>query len=212
MSQSETPTDATIIRQFIDDALGDVRVALPGRVETYDVAAQSVDVKPLIKDGVLNEDEERIVESLPVIPSVPLVFPGSGGFAITWPIDVGDTVLLVFSSSSIDKWLVTDGDVDPDTDHRHRLDDAIAIPGLRSFKSPINPAPGSNMEIRAPAGVQILVGGTSALALVAELNSLIGKFNTHSHTGVTTGGGISGPPQVGDLEGTASGTQVLKGS
>lgn len=92
-----TPTWADVINRAITARLEDVNVAIPARVESYDDSTQQVSVQPLIKRGYLDEAEERQVEQLPMITGVPVLFPGGGGFRVTFPVQAGDTVLLVFS-------------------------------------------------------------------------------------------------------------------
>lgn len=53
------------------------------------------------------------------------------------PVAVGDTGLLIFSDRSLDVWLATGGIVDPGDDRRHALSDAVFVPGLRPFSSPL---------------------------------------------------------------------------
>lgn len=133
---NDEPRDATLeglldlLRQVTRD---DLRVALPGRVTAYDAATQRASVQPLIKHANLDETEQRVAKLLPEVHSVPVQFPGGGGMRITWPLAKGDTVLLVFASSSIARWKRTGGEVDPGDDRRHDLNDAIAIPGLHDF-------------------------------------------------------------------------------
>jgi hypothetical protein len=175
-------------------------------VESYDATTQKASVQPLIKRGYYDEKGGvRQAESLPIITGVPVLFPGGGGCRITWPIAVGDTVLLVFSEASLDKWVVTGGEVDPRDDRRHSLSDAVAIPGLRPFKN-ATAADGTNVVIEAPA--EIHAGGSSALALQAELADL--KSRIASWIPVPNDGGAS--LQAVFSAWPVPGTQVLKGS
>ena len=60
-------------------------------------------------------------------------FPGAGGYRITFPVAEGDTGLLLFAESSLDKWLVSGGTVDPEDDRRHDLTDAVFLPGCATL-------------------------------------------------------------------------------
>ncbi len=107
--------------------MSELWVALPGRVESFNSTTLRAEVKPLIKRGRRNESDDRVAESLPVVPDVPVVFaPGYLG-----TLSKGDKVLLVFASASLDLWLTRGGEVDPVDDRRGNLTDAIAIPELR---------------------------------------------------------------------------------
>lgn len=129
---SVTPNLAELIDASLDARLDGLMTALPGRVMSYSSSDQTADVQPLIKAAYVDETGARRVELLPIVTHVPIVFPGGGGNSHTWPVSEGDTVLLVFSTASLDKWLDGDGRaVDPGDDRRHNLSDAVAIPGLR---------------------------------------------------------------------------------
>jgi hypothetical protein len=58
-----------------------------------------------------------------------------------------------------------------------------------------------------------LVGGPVPvkLALASDVDNVVTAYNAHKHTGVQTGAGISGPPQVGDHAPGAVGSSVLRG-
>src|SRR5262249_11851944 len=121
-SQARDKTLAEIIRNFVKAGTGALRVALPGRVEQYDATKQSVDVAPLLKNPFEDQTGALQTESLPVVPGVPVIFPGGGGFRITFPVAAGDTGLLVFSDRSLDRWLAGDGsEVDPVLLNQHHL-------------------------------------------------------------------------------------------
>jgi hypothetical protein len=206
---ASAPTLAEALRLALDARVSEIRVALPGIVQSYDSAKQRCSVQVAIMDGFRDEYGERRAESLPIVNDVPVVFPGAGSYSITWPLAKGDTVLLVFSSSSLDRWLVRGGVVDPADDRRHTLNDAIAIAGLRDFAHAV-PSAGVHstaMVLRAPL---IHAGGSSALALKSDVDDLRSAFNAHVHTGVTTGAGSSGVPA--SPAGAPVGTAVLKGA
>jgi hypothetical protein len=206
---------AKVLDAAVHAAMAGLRTMLPGKVVRYDAALQQADVQPLIKDWFLDEGEERVVEDLPVVPNVPVVFPGAGGFRVTFPVAVGDTVALLFSCSSLDRWLDQGGGpVDPGIYHRHALMDAVAIPGLRDFAHPLGSAPIDRMTIGKDTtpriditGTQIQAGGTAALALLAELASAISTYNSHTHNDPVSG--VTGAPN--QPASAATGTTVLKG-
>lgn len=103
-----------------------------------DMKNQRVDVKPAIntlyKDGTSEEHTQ--------ILGVPVILPGSKTTLISFPIEVGDTVLCVFSQRSMDNFKIGNGQPTVPNDYRKMSDrDAIAIPGLVPFaKSLNNPA------------------------------------------------------------------------
>lgn len=120
----------------IDRRLEELHTALPGRVESFDAAKQTVDVTPAVQSFALAEDGTRIAYTLPVLADIPLVFPGAGGYRETFPVTAGDTVLLVFTEASLDVWQAQGGIVDPQDRRRHHISDVVAIPGLHPNPKP----------------------------------------------------------------------------
>ena len=109
---------------------------------------------------------------------------------------IRDVVLLVFCSASLDKWLDRGGEVDPLSDRRHALSDAIAFTGLQSRATDANP------QIEFTASGEIHAGGSDELVTFAE-------FMRHTHVTAGTGSPVTPTPITG---GPLEGTAVLKGS
>jgi hypothetical protein len=187
-SNSRTPSLAEVIRAAMDGRLADVHVAIPGKIERYDPATQRADVKPLVKRRVAAADGEEIVESIPVVPSVPVLFPRSGAFFISLPLQVGDNVLLVFCDRSLDEFVFGPPGVEaePDDFRTHDLSDAIAIPGVWPVARALTGAHPSNLAMGhdVPGGVQLHVdtsavhlGAYPAADFVALASLVLGELN-----------------------------------
>jgi hypothetical protein len=184
-----------IVNDALDEALAEVYTALPGVIQSYDSAAQKASVAPSHRVAHTDEQGRRVVQALPVVTGVPVVFPGGGGFTVTFPISPGDTVLLVFPRASLDKWKAGaggSGAVDPEFYSSHPLANAVAIPGLRSFASARSSVPTDHVRI----GVDGAAAQGAALGETLKdfLDDVMTYLAGHIHTGVTTGGGVSGPP------------------
>jgi hypothetical protein len=157
------PTFASVIRHAIEESLADLRVAMPARVERVDLAKGLLDAKPLVKDRVeIPGKTGTQVLSIPVVTNVPVIWPGAGGMRVTFPIAVGDTVLLLFSDRSLDVWLAQGGEVDPLDPRKHALSDAVAIPGLRDFGHPWSGAADDGMTLGADDGMQLKITPSDA--------------------------------------------------
>ncbi len=168
---SNTPSLEHVIRGAMDRWATELHTAIPAVVKSYDAETQTISAQPLIRVGVTGADGERDVERLPIISDVPVMFLGAGVFRITFPIAAGDTVLLIFSEASLDKWLSTGGDVDPLDDRRFHLSDAIAIPGLRS-RPQATPVDDEALTIEAPAIKLGSVDADDPVALKSDLDEL----------------------------------------
>jgi hypothetical protein len=208
-----------VLEKAVDSSARALRVAMPARVEKYDAGRQSVDVKPLVQDWYEDEQGARRSVSIPVISQVPVVFPGAGGFRLTFPIQSGDTVLLVFTDRSIDKWLHAGGEVDPVDIRMHQLSDAVAIPGLHPFTSSWTSASTSAATLGRDDGPQIsltaeaieLGGNSDAVALASKVLSALGgivtSFNGHTHLSAAAGSPTGPPaPQLSAPDDVASAT------
>lgn len=117
------------LRALKENILSQIKVSLPGQIESYDFATQKASVKPLVGTRFLDGQDLP----MPVIDGVPVVWPSSGGASLTMPVRRGDTVELIFSGKSLDRWLAQGGEVIPDDNRKHNISDCVAIPGLKSF-------------------------------------------------------------------------------
>lgn len=186
--------------------------ALPGRVQSFDATKQSADIEPLVHDTWEGEDGSSQTGPLPVIPSVPVSFPGSGGWRVTFPVAKGDTGLLIFCSRSIDRWLSEGGSVDPRDERTHDLSDAVFVPGLTDFASPISPFKSDHLTIGKVGGTQIhikqdktqigtddptqLDAAVLGIPLRTFLNNLLLVLNSLT---LPVSGATAGPPTPGTL-------------
>lgn len=164
---SATPAFKRVIEANVASILSGVNTSIPGRIESYDEDTGLAVVHPMIPKGTIVEGE-RQVSSLPDVCNVPCIVPGSGGRRLKYPIKPGHTVLLIFSSASLDRWIEFGREVDPGDDRRFALTDGIAITGLE------NSATDAPVFIEFTEDDEIHAGGNDALALNAALSQLRG--------------------------------------
>lgn len=117
------PNLTELLEQVVETSQREARVCLPGVVTSVDQKRARVDVQPSIKDAINSKYD-------PVVTDVPIVYPQGGGASITFPIDEGDDVLLVFADRSLENWLTAGGgsEVDNTDPRQHDLTDCFAIP------------------------------------------------------------------------------------
>lgn len=182
------------ILAVVESRLVGMHVVLPGRIEKYDRDTFKANVKPLLKKKYNDGTEQE----LPIIVNVPVVWPRTANFEMSAPMERGDGVLLIFCERSLDAWLSKGGIVAPSDGRKFDLSDAIAIPGLYSFKQRALDSGDdvsirykkSSIRIKKDGGIE-MGGDTDTLrALIDE--RLVNLFNAHTHPVPALG--TSGPP------------------
>lgn len=117
-----------IIRRAIESRLVEVHTALIGRVVSYDSANQCADIELVSRRPLVDGSGNVTHETLPILPDVPIAFPRGGGFAITWPLNPGDAVQVVFNTYSAAEWVETGEPSNPGDTRAHGLGSAVAYP------------------------------------------------------------------------------------
>lgn len=178
------------LRTAMDGQQAGMWTAMPATVTAYDPARMTVSATPAIKAKQRQLDGTQTDVLMPPCVDVPVVFPRGGGFSLTFPIAVGDEVLLVFASRCIDGWW-QEGGTQPQLDARmHDLSDAFAIPGPWSQKTKITGAL-SGAQLRNAAGTTVLEVSADTITLAAAhvvINSadvkIAGSSLTHNAVNV----------------------------
>lgn len=194
-----------------------MRVSIPGIVQSYDTAQQTVTVQVAIREK-LNIDGNESWADIPLLLDVPVVFPRAGGYVLTLPIKKGDEVLVMFGDCCIDAWWQSGGVQNQIDTRRHDLSDAFAIPGPWSQPRRVSNYSTNSAQLRNDAGtayvelagsvvniVGTAVNITAPTVNVTGRTTIDGKttitgdtdirgkdFMTHTHSGVETGGGNTG--------------------
>lgn len=105
---------------------------MPGIVQSFDPARMVAEVQPTISgqrrmlSGLFEEFQ------MPLLLDCPVVFPGGGGVTLTFPINPGDEVLVVFASRCIDSWWQLGGIQGQAELRMHDLSDGFVLPQVRS--------------------------------------------------------------------------------
>ena len=118
------------LRVLRDSIMSDLRVAIPGIVQSFDPSEMTVTVQPSVLERRLNPDYSRTWVSIPLLVDVPVVLPRAGGFLLTLPIQPGDECLVVFADMSIDMAWQNGGTANAQAiKRRHNLSDGFALMG-----------------------------------------------------------------------------------
>lgn len=183
-----------VVRSHIKESLSYLYTSLPATVTKVNKKGNStvVNVAPMIS----RRSSEGYIDKEPVIEDVPVQWPQGGGFRITCPIEIGDTVLLHFSMRGAMEYKLSEGQEPTVGTRLHDMHDAFAVPTKLTYSSgkEIDPdamAMGSDtMEIRITKEGTIELGRDASEKLVLG-DTFMALYNTLS---VPTGVGPSGPP------------------
>ena len=207
-------------KEFLRQALADVRVAIPSIVKSFDAGTQTVSVQIAVSELVrLNNPQWTAIQP---INKVPIILPRAGGFCLTLPIQAGDEGMLVFCDSCIDLWWLNGG-IQPPAGapftqpeferRRHDLNDCGFYPGTWNqtrvlpaysiFSAQLRTddgtcylelAPGGIVNILAPGGVNIIGNLNATEEITAQTLTIPIPLSTHLHSDVTGGLDDTGPP------------------
>lgn len=206
----------TSTRTFLDGRQAALWTAMPGMVTKVNLTAMTVEVQLTIQGKVYLQDGTFKYVDISPLQDVPICFPKAGDFVLTLPIAIGDEVLVVIASRCIDAWWQNGGYQNQPMEMRmHDLSDGFAIPGPCSQPNVIPNISSTDAQLRNKAGttyVSITADGKiklvspSEIDITAPIVKVTGAFSattitsgttvlaTHEHSGVTIGGGTSGPP------------------
>lgn len=216
------------LRIALDGHQADLWTGLPCIVVSVNWTQLTIEAQPAVQGVNVDDTGNETYVDLPVLGDVPIMFPAAGGFALTFPIAVGDEVFVVFSSRAIDSWWQSGGNKNKPIERRmHDLSDGFAIPAQMSNpKTATYGAAASQSNLRlakqdgsayveiTPAGKTGVYNAATAQTLGAVLQSILTQLQTLTTalatltvTGVTTGSSPSGVPANASAI-TSVGTQL----
>lgn len=126
---------AGLLTQYSQDAVNRLFTTCVGKVvSNANLSQGSLDVQVIVNKRTADGE----VREYPPVLAVPVLFPSSSSAMLSFPINVGDTVLLVFSQRSLDNFKLGASDChEPSTNRKYSINDAVAIPCIFPFsKSP----------------------------------------------------------------------------
>lgn len=126
----------TILNSQIDFRLSDIYVTMVAEVTNVSKMNECrIDVQPVVNKKYIDGE----ILEYPEILSVPVQFPSSSTSALTFPINQGDNVLLVFSQKGLDVFKSGATSAHDPIDMRSfDKRDAIAIPCVNPFSKSVN--------------------------------------------------------------------------
>lgn len=224
MDQRERVADSEeALMMALDGAQAKIWTSLPGTVAAVNLSAQTVSVQPTVRGRVTGKSGAVQSVNMPLLVDVPIVWPRAGGFALTFPVAVGDEVLVTFASRAIDAWWQSGGIGEPVESRMHDLSDGFAILAPTSQPKKLSGVSATNVQLRNEAGntfveitpagnVNIVATGSVAVtspssinltAPTIALNGAVTASNSMSVTGtIAATGDITTPANI--IAGTVS--------
>ncbi len=116
------------VEETAKSVMYEIHTALPGKIISVDPRKATAQIKPYGK--YLTHSGKKL--EYPLLTEVPLVFPFSqtAGIGIAFPVNSGDSCLVIFSEAELDEWRSS---AEAETPLRFDLTNAVAIPGLLSL-------------------------------------------------------------------------------
>ena len=150
---------------------------MPGIIQSFDAAAQTVTVQPALREKMLADGDESWID-IPLLVDVPIVIPRAGGYALTLPIQAGDECLVVFGDMCMDGWWQSGGVQNQVECRRHDLSDGFAIIGVWSQPRVIPGYSTGSAQLRNDAGsAYVELAGDTINIVGGTVNIKAGRVN-----------------------------------
>ena len=180
--------DLTEREKLRSDVMFNLRCCIPCIVQSYDPGKGTVECQPAIREKIINQNEEIEYQNLPLLLDVPVVFPSTDSWSVSFPLKIGDECLVFFSDLSIDNFWEKGNVQNPIEDRRHDLSDGFAIPCNLSLTKGRKLADGLYL---ASSNASVLVENSDVI-FTCSLGSLsLSDLIKHTHTAPPMGGETS---------------------
>ncbi len=147
----DDPNISDLIEAHIGSRLDNLWTQVVGKVERYNASTQKADIQIVQRQPDPEVEEGR---RLPLLGNVPVMWPRNSNMSITFPLALGDTVVVWMLVYSIDNW-IRDGVADrqPKRKGRFQLSSAVCFPSVSPDSDLLtNDATDPNaLVIRAPS-------------------------------------------------------------
>lgn len=206
MTETRIPSLAAVAEAAAVTEVASVRVCRAGRVVAYYYDTQTADVQVLPSDVVTLTDGTLAVVDAPILYGKPVAMPAGGGRSLTWGLEEGDLVYVVYRDVSHDEadQRRNGQTYTPQDPRRFDPSDAVVWP----FGYPPSRMDGAPV-LAFGAGEAFRVGAADAAQAVAiaaavrdEMDARDTQVAAHSHTigpliaslttGIVSAGGAGG--------------------
>jgi len=194
-----------------------------GVVKSFNSALQTIQATILYKKSVLQANEMGVISTVfvdyPVLIDVPVIIMRGGAFSLTFPISVGDEVLILFNDRDIDNWFQSGANTPVASGRLHAFADGLALIGPRSKPNALGTYDMTH-ALLSNGSTQVGVSATQVRIanslytlngllqqLVTQIEALVTATAAITVTNVQSGSSTSGPPSNASTI-TSIGTQL----
>lgn len=176
-------------KEIIRQAGADLRVAIPGIIQSFDPIRQLAVVQIALRENVrtvVNTTTGVTAwrdTAITPVQDVPVVLPRGGGYSLTLPLKSGDECLLVFGDMARDLWWVRGGVQNQFEKRRHDLSDAFCIPGPWSKPRAINNYSTTSAQVRSDDGTVIIDLAETGVTVTAPTVAVVSSEVTVESSG-----------------------------
>ena len=176
------PTD--LIRKAQDSLAFNLRVCVPGIVESFDREKQTAVINVALREHIVDlQTGDKSWIEIPPLLDVPIVFPRAGGYGVYCAVNKGDECLVMFADMCIDGWW-QNGEIQNQIEkRRHDLSDAFAVMGCWSQPRVIPNYPSDGIQVRNDSGTARIEIIGNAINIIAEGNVNIVGAEIHFNSG-----------------------------
>ena len=200
-----------LLRTAMDGRLAGLWTTVPGIVDSIN-SDGTANVQPTTQGLVLTPSGKEQWINMPLLLNCPILRDGGGGWVITFPVQAGDEVVVFCASRCITNWFQKGGIQTQASLRMHSLSDGFVFCGPKSLPNKIPNISQSSTQLRSLDGTQYLELATGGVINIVAPGGVHvtgpviatgeGTFNgghtvsAHKHTGVTTGSGVTGVPEL----------------
>jgi hypothetical protein len=176
-----------VMKSGMGKAMKSVHTAIPAEVTSFDPDTRKVSARPVVRDNA-----DGVYTDFPEIYEIPVQYPASSKAGICFPLERGDTGMLIFCQADIEGWCQRGGMQNPGTERKWDLTDAIFVPGVFPFNEKKPEIETGKLviwynESKITIGSKVTIENSSGQSMAGLIDSL---FTTLAGA-VTTGSPVS---------------------
>lgn len=208
LQYANTQSLASLLQLEQLDTLDTMNCHQVGEIVSFNPASQTAEVQIKMLRPFNGE-----LKQYPVLLDCPCVVLGGGKGRVTFPIEKGDSCLVLFNDKDFDNWFASGQSMPPRSPRMHSFSDAIALVGIRNKQNKITDYLSNGTELKygsstiklednkvtvTNGSANIVISGGS-ITITGNV-AIVGGFtvngknvsDTHTHGGVATGTGNTG--------------------